>query len=98
MSKVIFNWDDEKAIQILTNCRNALTENGKIYLIEWALEHSIEPVTARMIDLTMMIVTSGKARTFKEFEKLFHVVGLKLSQAKNISNKICLIEVIPNIF
>ncbi|MBX9836921.1 methyltransferase [Silvanigrella sp.] len=93
LSKIIHNWDDERAVQILTNCRNALNDNGKIYLIEWTLEHEREPLTARTMDINMMIATCGKVRSFKEFGKLFDNAGLKFSQAKNISNKIGLIEV-----
>ena len=93
MSNIIHNWNDEKATQILINCRNALTENGKIYLIETALESSIEPLLARSMDLSMLIMTNGKERTFKDFEKIFNAAGLALSNAKNILNITCLIEI-----
>ncbi|KAB8027770.1 methyltransferase [Fluviispira multicolorata] len=93
MSNIIHNWSDEKATQILLNCRNALNENGKIYLVEAALEGSIEPIMGRSMDLTMLLMTSGKERTFNEFDKVFHSAGLKRVNAKNILNMTCLIEV-----
>ncbi|BBH54139.1 methyltransferase [Fluviispira sanaruensis] len=93
LSNIIHNWNDEKAVQILTNCRKALNESGKIYLIEAALESSIEPLLARTMDFAMLLLTEGKERTFSEFEKLFHLANLKFESAKNVLNMTCLIEV-----
>lgn len=92
MANVIHNWNDEHAIQILTNCRKALNENGKVCLLEMSLEHSLEPLTARLADLSMLALTNGKERSIKEFEAIFSAAGLKFVKATNILNMTCLIE------
>jgi hypothetical protein len=66
---VIHDWNDEAALTILTNCRRSIHEEGRLLLLEAVLTPSTAAGTALM-DLLMMVLTSGRERTESEFQTL----------------------------
>lgn len=80
MKWIIHDWNDEKAITILKNCRNELPQNGKLILVDCVVPESDEPHFSKFIDLNMLVMTGGKERTEREFAELFAAAGFKLSR------------------
>ncbi len=82
MKHIIHDWDDDKAISILVNCRQALAgkPNARILLVESVLPLGNEPHMGKMIDLEMMVFPGGRERTEQEFRTLFEKAGLKLTR------------------
>ena len=78
MKWIIHDWDDEKAIAILRNCRHQIPENGKLILVDSVVPETDEPDFSKFIDLNMLVMTGGKERTAKEFEQLLGAAGFKL--------------------
>lgn len=78
MKWIIHDWDDERAIAILKNCRNQIQANGKIILVDCVVPETDEPHFSKFIDLNMLVMTGGKERTAKEFEELLAAAGFKL--------------------
>ncbi len=78
MKWIIHDWDDQKAITILRNCRNEMQPNGKLILVDCVVPETNEPHFSKFIDLNMLVMTGGKERTAKEFEKLLSDAGFKL--------------------
>jgi len=78
MKWIIHDWDDQKAITILRNCRNEMKPNGKLILVDCVVPETNEPHFSKFIDLNMLVMTGGKERTEKEFEMLLADAGFKL--------------------
>ena len=78
MKWIIHDWDDEKSITILRNCRSRMRANGRLILVDCVVPESDEPHFSKFIDLNMLVMTGGKERTAKEFEQLLNVAGFKL--------------------
>lgn len=78
MKWIIHDWDDQKAITILRNCRNEMQPNGKLILVDCVVPETNEPHFSKFIDLNMLVMTGGKERTKKEFEQLLADAGFKL--------------------
>ena len=78
MKWIIHDWDDERAIRILKNCRNQMPSNGRIILVDCVVPETDEPHFSKFIDLNMLVMTGGKERTAKEFEELLAAAGFKL--------------------
>jgi hypothetical protein len=76
---VIHDWSDEAALKILKNCRRAIHSNGTLLLVEAVLTRSTDPTTALM-DMLMMVLTSGRERTESEFRSLFQEAGFSMVQ------------------
>ncbi|HEV8431133.1 MAG TPA: methyltransferase [Pyrinomonadaceae bacterium] len=78
MKWIIHDWSDEKAITILRHCRNQISRNGKLILVDCVVPETDEPDFSKFIDLNMLVMTGGKERTAREFEQLLSVAGFKL--------------------
>lgn len=78
MKWIIHDWDDEKSITILRNCRSRMRANGRLILVDCVVPESNEPHFSKFIDLNMLVMTGGKERTAKEFEQLLGAAGFKL--------------------
>lgn len=81
---ILHDWDDEKAIQILSSCRKAAGANGAVLLVEHVIPERVEDSAADRfvvgMDLIMMGY-GGRERTLREYSALFEAAGLTLTQA-----------------
>ena len=76
---IIHDWNDEAALKILKNCRNAIDPDGTLLLVEAVLTRSTDPAAALM-DMLMMVLTSGRERTELEFRSLLQEAGFSMMQ------------------
>jgi len=76
---IIHDWNDEAALRILKNCRQAIHPEGTLLLIEAVLTPFADPATALM-DMLMMVLTSGRERTESEFRCLLQQAGFSMVQ------------------
>jgi hypothetical protein len=83
MKSVIHDWDDERCVKILRNCRRAMGDGGKVLILEPVLPPMVKPSFARlgvvMSDLNMLMNTGGKERTEDEFASLLRSADLALT-------------------
>lgn len=80
LKRIVHDWSDEEAIQILRNCRQAMNQGGKVLLIEQVLHPGHFSEFATAIDLQMMVLVSGRERTEAEYRALFAAADLQLTQ------------------
>lgn len=77
LSRVLHDWDDTRAEQILRCARTALSETGHLYVVEGVLdEHSYE---GGLLDIHMLCTVGGRERTLGEFERLLSRAGFMLN-------------------
>ena len=78
---VLQQWDDQAARTILGNCRSAMPEGSKLAIIELLLpERANDDPAAIMLDLQMMTITGGRARSLAQFKELLSEAGLALAK------------------
>jgi hypothetical protein len=74
LARVLHDWNDTDALQILLNAANSLQDNGAIYVFEMLLdEYSFG---GSLCDLHLLTVTGGQERTQSQFAALFKKAGL----------------------
>lgn len=97
MKHIIHDWEDDKAVLILKNCRRALAakRNAKILLVESVLPAGNEPHLGKFIDLEMFVFPGGRERTEEEFRKLFAAAGLRLNRVVPMKAPLWLVEGVP---
>jgi ubiquinone/menaquinone biosynthesis C-methylase UbiE len=87
LSRVLHDWDDDQARQILMSCRNVLKADGRVLVIERTMPDDLKEIASArssviaeisMTDLNMMVMTSGRERTPAEYQALFGPAGLEL--------------------
>jgi orsellinic acid C2-O-methyltransferase len=100
LKHVIHDWDDEKSIAILRNCRKAIGSKGKLLIAEGVypkrIDASPECRGAAANDVNMLVCTGGRQRSEQEFRALYEAAGFKLSKiVPTASPTISLIEGVP---
>jgi O-methyltransferase domain len=92
---VLHQFDDEDAAAILRNCRKAMPDGARVAIVERLLpDCPAEDPAAIMLDLHMMTISGGRARSIAEFEKLLFDVGLKLSTVTTTRSGLTIVEAI----
>ena len=96
MKAVIHDWDDDRALTILRNCRQAMSENGKLLLVDNVVPSGNEPSPQKVNDLLMMVFTGGINRTQPEYESLLGFSGFKMSKIIPTQTWLSVIEGSPD--
>ena len=80
MKHIIHDWNDEQCITLLQNCGKAMTDGGKVLVVEMVVPEGNEPSPAKFLDLQMLQYLPGCERTEKEYAELLDKAGLKLTR------------------
>jgi hypothetical protein len=81
LSRVIHDWDDEKATAILKVVRQAIAPGGRLILLETMLKADQSKVYPVLSDLNMMLRTGGCERTEAEYRALYRSAGFDLTRS-----------------
>jgi O-methyltransferase domain/Dimerisation domain len=95
MKSVIHDWDDDRALEILVNCRRVVPADGALLLVEWALPEGNLPSVGKVGDVAMLVLTGGKERTFQEYRDLLTSAGFRFHQVYPTSADFVIIEAMP---
>ena len=80
MSRILHDWPDEKALELLRTCREAVPDEGTLLLREGVLSEGPPSPARAQLDLMMMAVTGGRERTEAEWRELLHRAGFALQR------------------
>ena len=84
MKSIIHDWDDERSVKILQNCRSALAAGGKLLLVERIMpempEANAEHCSITLSDLNMLRGPGGSERTESEYRDLLSKSGFKMTR------------------
>ncbi len=95
LSNIVHDWDDERAIHILKNCRAAISHEGTVLLVEAVVPEHGTPSAAAVADVNMLVLLSGRERTAAQFESLLGAAGLALNKITAVTKRESLIEARP---
>jgi len=95
MKWIIHDWDDEKSITILKNCRKQMGPGNRLILVDCVVPETAEPHFSKFIDMNMLVMTGGKERTEAEFSKLLADSGFKLLRVIPTDQPFSVIEAEP---
>ena len=94
MKHIIHDWDDERALEILRNIRNAMKPNGRVLLVEAVIADGNNQDFGKLLDLEMLVSPGGKERTAAEYEELFTRAGLRLTRIVPTKSPYSVIEAV----
>jgi hypothetical protein len=80
LANVLHDWDDERSVAILRNCRRAMKGYGRVLVVERMIFDDPErSIPTLLSDLNMMVLTGGQERTGEEYARLFAGADLRLT-------------------
>jgi len=95
LSQILHDWSDERAVQILANCRTAMRPAARLLVIERVLDEvpgRTNPLNF-LSDMDMMVLFPGaKERTLKEFAQLFGAAGFREPRLIPTRSPFCILE------
>lgn len=84
LKSVLHDWDDERCVRILSNCRAAMHPTARLAIVELVLATRVAADPARLpamlLDLIMLAYAGGRERTEAEFGELLRQAGLRLER------------------
>ena len=92
---VLHDWNDERSISLLKNCRRAMLPAAKLCVIEAVIPSGNEPFLHKFMDLNMLVMTGGRERTESEYRTLFEAAGFHLNRIASTSLEIAVLEGVP---
>ncbi|MCP4599908.1 MAG: methyltransferase [Proteobacteria bacterium] len=92
LANVLHDWDDSHCIQILKNCRKAMEDNSKLLIIEMIIPPGNGPSIAKLLDIEMMVMGSGKERTESEYKELLQSAGLMIKRIVSVGPDLSILE------
>lgn len=92
LKSVLHDWPDDRCVEILAACRDALAEDGVVLVVETVLGRPGHEVLAAFSDLNMLALPGGRERTEDEYAALFEEVGLRLTRVIDTGTQMSIVE------
>ena len=92
---IMCDWDDDRAIAILKNCRDGIAPGGRVLIIDIVIPADISDGRYPMTDIRMLVLTGGHVRTEAGYRDLYSGAGFKLSRIIPTSTPWSLVEGLP---
>ena len=96
LANVLHDWDDDRSVAILHNCRRAMSEDGRVLVVERTIFSDPErSIPTLLSDLTMLVLTGGQERTEEEYARLFAEADLRLTGVLPVAHPYGVFEGVP---
>jgi len=89
---IVHDWDDERSIRILENCRRAMPDEGRVLVVDHVVAPGNRFDWGKLMDINMMVMLGSKERTKDEFRQLFMRAGLRLKRVIRTSSPLSILE------
>lgn len=92
LKRILHDWEDAKAIQIVQNVAAAMNNDSRLFIFEGMLDCSKNKKVLSAIDLALLTIFEGKERTLGEITYLLSQANLKIINITEIDDIVCAIE------
>ncbi|HEY7413797.1 MAG TPA: methyltransferase [Ktedonobacteraceae bacterium] len=81
LKQIIHDWENDECIQILSNCRKAMKQGGRVLVVDEIITPGEKiPSLGPLIDLQLQLLMKGRKRSEAEHRPLFEASGLQLTR------------------
>jgi hypothetical protein len=95
MKNVVHDWDDDRAVVLLKNVRNAMGDDARLLIMECVIPEGNEAFSGKLLDLTMLVSTGGRERKMPEYDAILREAGLTRKRVIETPLPYSLIEAVP---
>lgn len=95
IKRILHDWDDEDCVRILRRCRQAISDRGRVLVMDAVIPPGNDPDPGKVIDLLMMGLLTGRERTHEEFDDLFTRAGFRLARVLPTGTRLSIVEGVP---
>ncbi len=91
MSRVLHDWNDERADMILKNLNSVLEHEGTLLIFEMIVPNNPKFDIGISLNFNLLVNVGGKERTLAEFEQILKQTGFKIIEIKHVNGPISLL-------
>jgi O-methyltransferase domain/Dimerisation domain len=99
LKDIVHDWDDERAVVILGNCRRAMHQRSRgaavLLVVEKVIPPGDAPFAGKFTDITMLLAVGGRERTAEEYRSLLTAAGFSLTRIVPTASPASVIEAVP---
>jgi hypothetical protein len=93
LKNILHDWDDDRSVTILQNCRRAMQPGHRLLVVELLLERDATDGIGPLSDVQMMMVCNeGRERGRADFERLFRRAGFELRRVVPTATLMSIVE------
>jgi hypothetical protein len=80
LKHIIHDWDDARCIQVLSNCRASMHDNGRVICVDAVLPPlgDTSCLAAKLLDINMLVLIPGRERRIEQWEAIYNAAGLRI--------------------
>lgn len=95
LSHVIHDWSEAQCLTILGRCRQAMTPNGRLLVVEMVLPEGDAPHPGKILDMVMLVLPGGQERTAAEYAPLLHQAGFRIDRVVPTESAVSIVDAVP---
>jgi O-methyltransferase domain/Dimerisation domain len=93
--RVMHDWDDDTCVRLLKLCRDVIASDGRLLIVDAVIPAGDDPHPAKIVDMVMMGVLTGRERTEDEFSQLLIAAGFTLDRVIPTHSMLAIVEATP---
>ena len=96
LSSVLHNWSDEDSVRILRNVREAISDDGRVLIVEFVVPDDDRPHISKDVDMRMLaLFGEGMERSTSEYAELLGKSGFRLNRQIELTGGSSIVEALP---
>jgi len=95
LKRTLHDWDDEHALAILGSLSKAMRGKGRLVILTEIIEPGNTPSSAKLSDLTLMVMLGGRHRMVQEFYDLIEACGFVIEDFVELPSTLSAIVAVP---
>jgi ubiquinone/menaquinone biosynthesis C-methylase UbiE len=86
MKHIIHDWEDEKCIRLLKNCRRSMLGEGRVICVDSVIPPmgDVTGTPAKLLDIMMLVLITGRERTEAQWHHLYRAAGFEIQSVTPI--------------
>jgi len=86
LKRILHDWDDQKALQILSKVAATMDDENVLYIVDAVIDQCQDKKLILDIDLRLLSIFGGQERTRSEFELLCNAAGLEIVEINDLTS------------
>lgn len=95
LSHILHDWNEEKCLQILGNCRRAMKTDSRLLVVEMVLPDDGARHPGKRLDVVMLVLTEGQERSERQYRELLEKAGFRLNRVISTQSPASVVEAFP---
>jgi hypothetical protein len=93
VKNVLWDWDDDRAVEILRNCRRAMPAQARLLALEALIPPGDQYSFNKLVDLNLLVLGGGgRGRSQAQVESLFEAAELEIARVIPTRGRLTVVE------